>query len=90
MHSSIFTTKNQNRGTLESRINYNEKLKALASKNSQAVILTFPDGTEKEFSSAMKASIYLKASQTLVGNWIKKGNPVRGKFKGYSARLAEK
>ena len=89
MNASIFTTKNQNRGTLESRINYNTKLKALANKNAQAVILTFPDGTEKQFSSAMKASIYLKGTQNLVSNWIKRGAPKRGKFKGYSARFAE-
>ncbi|MGG1916073.1 hypothetical protein ABFY54_29150 [Priestia megaterium] len=89
MHSSIFTTHNPNRGTLESRINYNEKLKALSNKNAKPVILTFPDGTEKQFSSAMKASIYLKGTQNLVSNWIKKGEPKRGKFKGYSARWAE-
>ncbi|PEN61602.1 hypothetical protein [Bacillus wiedmannii] len=89
MNSSILTTPNWGRGSWKDREVYDKERKQLAKKNAKATIVTYPNGEEKEFSSAMKASISLGGSGKLVSQWIKNGGPKTGKWKGYSARLAE-
>lgn len=65
---------------------YQESQK-LGEKNAKAVTLIHPSGEEKEFKSAMAASRFLGGSIGLVSSWLKNGDPVRGKWKGYSVRL---
>ncbi|PHA62848.1 hypothetical protein [Bacillus wiedmannii] len=89
MNSSILTTRNWGRGSLEQREMYDKTREQLAKKNAKKTIVTYPNGEEKEFPSAMKASITLGGSAKLVSQWIKNGGPKTGKWKGYSARLAE-
>lgn len=89
MNTSIFTIYNPNHENLKDKLKYHKEMKMLAKKNAKKVIITFPNGNEKIFNSAMEASRYLKGSSSLVSRWIKYGGPTSGKWKGYSARLVE-
>lgn len=86
MTTSIFTMRNMDRGTPEERAAHQEVMKKLSEKNAKRVIITYPDGSETEFDSGMKASRVLGGSPNLVANWIKNNVTPRGKFKGFSAR----
>lgn len=87
MSTSIFTTYNNSRGSIEDRKNHYKNLKALSEKNAKRTAIIFPNGEEKVFDSAMAACRFLKVSSTVVSGWLKNGGPKRGKFKGYSAKL---
>lgn len=87
MNAMILTVRNTNRGSLEDRIKFQQEMKKLGEKNAKKIIVTFPDGSEMTFDSSYAASRHFKLSPTVVGNWVKKGGPKTGKFKGYTARL---
>lgn len=89
MNDSIFSSYNHNRGTAESRAKHDQVRNQLAKKNAKRTIVTFPNGEEKIFDSAMKASRELGGSMKLVSHWIKNGSPKTGKWKGYSARFED-
>lgn len=90
MNTSFFNIRNTNQpATLAERIWHQKAMKAIAEKNAKKVIITFPDGSEKEFDSGMQASRFLGGSSGLVSGWIKNKTTPRGKFKGYSARLKD-
>jgi hypothetical protein len=88
MNTSIFATYNKDRGSVEDRAKHRQEMKTLADKNARTTIIIYPDGSEKEFYSAMAACRALGVSSSVVAKWLKQGGPKTGKFKGYSAKLS--